>query len=218
MMDAKAVADYLQQHPEFFAEYADLLSEIYVPHPHGGHAIPIAERQIVTLREKNGQLEEKLRELLQFGGENDAISEKLHRSTLALYSATDLETTLGVLYHSLQEDFQVPHVALRLWGRVPEQSYLPELAATSQELRDYAAALGAPYCGPHAPFEARDWFEGAAALTSFAFLPLRTHQTFGLLALGSDDATRFYAGMGTMYLTRLAELASVATARFLPQS
>ncbi|HXX86044.1 MAG TPA: DUF484 family protein [Casimicrobiaceae bacterium] len=216
-MDSKAVAEYLQEHPEFFSEHADVLAQIYVPHPHGGHAIPIAERQIVTLREKNGQLEAKLRELIAFGGENDAISEKLHRSTLALFSATDLETTLGVLYHSLQDDFQVPHVALRLWGRVPEQSYLPELAATSQELRDYAAALGAPYCGASAPFESHEWFEGATTLGSFAFLPLRTHQTFGLLALASDDPARFYAGMGTMYLTRLAELASVAAARFLPQ-
>jgi uncharacterized protein len=216
-MDAKAVAEYLQHNAQFFDEYADVLAEIYVPHPHGGHAIPIAERQIVTLREKNGQIEAKLRELIQFGAENDAISEKLHRSTLALFSATDLETTLGVLYHSLKEDFLVPQVALRLWGKVPEQSYLPELAATSQELRDYAGTLGSPYCGAQAPFESRDWFEGAPALTSFAFLPLRTHQTFGLLALASDDSARFYAGMGTVYLTRLAELASVATARFLPQ-
>jgi uncharacterized protein YigA (DUF484 family) len=216
-MDSKAVAEYLQEHPEFFSEHADLLAQIYVPHPHGGHAIPIAERQIVTLREKNGQLEAKLQELIAFGGENDAISEKLHRSTLALFSATDLETTLGVLYHSLQDDFQVPHVALRLWGRVPEQSYLPELAATSQELRDYAAALGAPYCGESAPFESREWFEGATTLGSFAFLPLRTHQTFGLLGLASDDPARFHTGMGTMYLTRLAELASVAAARYLPQ-
>ncbi len=216
-MDASAVADYLKQHPEFFEDYADLLAEIYVPHPHGGHAIPIAERQIVSLREKNGQLESKLRELIQFGSENDSISEKLHRSTLALFSATDLETTLGVLYQSLQDDFHVPKIAVRLWGKVPEQSYLPELAATTQELRDYAGALGAPYCGAHAPFESRDWFEGAQGLASYAFLPLRTHQTFGLLALASDDPERFHAGMGTMHLTRLSELASVATARFLPQ-
>ena len=116
-MDSKAVADYLQQHPEFFDECADVLSEIYVPHPHGGHAIPIAERQIVTLREKNGQLEAKLREMIQFGSENDAISEKLHRSTLALFSAMDLETTLGVLYHSLVDDFQIPQVALAAVGQ-----------------------------------------------------------------------------------------------------
>ena len=217
-MEANAVADYLKAHPEFFEECADLLAEIYIPHPHGGHAIPIAERQIVTLREKNGQLEAKLRELIQFGGENDAISEKLHRSTLALFAAADLETTLNVLYQSLRDDFQVPQVALRLWGQVPEQSYLPELAATSQELRDHAATLGAPYCGGQVPFDVREWFENATALTSFALLPLRTHQTFGLLALASEDTDRFYSGMGTMYLTRLAELASVTTARFLPQT
>ena len=55
-------------------------------------------------------------------------------------------------------------------------------------------------------------------LQSFAFMPLRTAHTFGLLALGSPDAQRFHAGMGTLYQTRLAELASVATARFLPLS
>lgn len=217
-MDASEVADYLKENPEFFEQYADLLAEIFVPHPHGGRAIPIAERQIVTLREKNAQLETKLQELIQFGTENDATSEKLHRSTLALFAAADLETTLGVLYHSLRDDFRVPEVALRLWGRVPEQSYLPELAAASQELRDYAAGLAEPYCGTQAPFESRDWFDAKATLRSFAFLPLRTHHTFGLLGLASETPGRFYAGMGTIYLTRLAELASVATARFLPQS
>jgi len=215
-MNANDVADYLQQHPEFFAEYADLLAEIYVPHPHGGHAIPIAERQIVTLREKNNELENRLRELIKFGGENDRIAERLHRSTLALFAAPDLETTLAVLHHSLKEDFGVPQVACRLWGRVPEQSYLPELAATTLELREYADQVGAPYCGPQAPFESRDWFERGEAWKSFAFLPLRTAHTFGLIGLASEDPERFYPGMGTVYLTRLAELASVATARYLP--
>jgi uncharacterized protein YigA (DUF484 family) len=43
---------------------------------------------------------------------------------------------------------------------------------------------------------------------------LRTEKTFGLLALASGDARRFHAGIGTVYLLRLAELASVAIARF----
>ena len=215
-MDANAVAIYLKENPKFFEDFADVIADIFVPHPHGGHAIPIAERQIVTLREKNTELENRLREMIRFGGENDLISERLHRSTLALIAAPDLETTLAVLYHSLQEDFGVPHVTSRLWGKVPEQSYLPELAATSQELRDYADQLGAPYCGPVAPFESRDWFDAGDACRSFAFLPLRTAYTFGLLALGDENAERFHSGMGTVYLTRLAELASVATSRYLP--
>ena len=217
-MDAPAVAEYLKQNPEFFEEYADMIAEIFVPHPHGGHAIPIAERQIVTLREKNADLEAKFRELVTYGTENDQISEKVHRSTLALFAAPDLETTLAVLYHSLKEDFGVPQVAARLWGKVPEQSYLHELAATSAEIRHYADQLGQPYCGPVAPFESREWFEDGDILQSFAFLPLRTAQTFGLLALGSSDPERFHPGMGTLYQMRLAELASVATARFLPPS
>ena len=135
-----------------------------------------------------------------------------------MFAAPDLETTLAVLYHSLKEDFAVPQVAARLWGKVPEQSYLPELAATSTEIREYADQLGQPYCGPAAAFESREWFEDGDALQSFAFMPLRTAQTFGLLSLGSPDAQRFNAGMGTLYQTRLAELASVATARFLPLS
>ena len=185
------------------------------PHPHGGHAIPIAERQIVTLREKVQELEAKFKDLVSYGTENDQISEKVHRSTLALFASPDLETTLAVLYHSLKEDFAVPQVAARLWGRVPEQSYLPELAATSSEIRQYADQLGGPYCGPVAAFESREWFDEGDVPQSFASCRC-TAQTFGVLALGSPDSQRFHAGMGTLYQTRLAELASVATARFLP--
>jgi uncharacterized protein YigA (DUF484 family) len=217
-MDVNAVAEYLKQNPRFFEDYADMIAEIFVPHPHGGHAIPIAERQIVTLREKNHELELKLRELIRFGSENELTGEKVHRSTLALFAAPDLETTLAVIYHSLKEDFGIPEVAARLWGKVPEGSYLPELAATSAEVRDYASQLVTSYCGPSPPVESREWFEEGATLLSFASMPLRTTTTFGLLMLGSPDPHRFHAGMGTMFLTRLAELASVAAARFLPLS
>jgi uncharacterized protein YigA (DUF484 family) len=192
-MDANDVAQYLKQNPKFFEDYADVIADIFVPHPHGGHAIPIAERQIVTLREKNAELESRLQEMLRFGGENDLISDRLHRSTLALIAAPDLETTLEVLYHSLKEDFGVPHVSCRLWGKVPEQSYLPELAAISQELRDYADKLGAPYCGPgrrsnRATGSMRD------RTASRFFLPFRTAYAFGFLGLGDENAGRFHSG------------------------
>ena len=66
-MTPDAVVSYLKQHPEFFEEHADFLATIFTPHPHGGRAISISERQILTLRDKNRQLEDKLRELLEFG-------------------------------------------------------------------------------------------------------------------------------------------------------
>jgi uncharacterized protein YigA (DUF484 family) len=39
--------------------------------------------------------------------------------------------------------------------------------------------------------------------------------TIGMIALGSEDHERFYAGMGTIYLERLGEMASAALARVL---
>jgi uncharacterized protein YigA (DUF484 family) len=64
-MRPEDVARYLQDHPEFFEEHGEVLAEIHVPHPHGGGAIPLSERQIVSLREKTRVLEAKLRELVQ---------------------------------------------------------------------------------------------------------------------------------------------------------
>lgn len=216
-MDASAVADYLKKNPAFFEDYADVVAQIFVPHPHGGHAIPIAERQMLALRDRAYELEQKLHELIRHGTENDAIGEKLHRSTLALFAAPDLETTLAVLSHTLKEDFGVPQVAMRLWSDVPPDVQLAEFASTSEGVREYADRLRAPYCGPEAALESHEWFGVEAAPKSFAYLPLRTQTTFGMLALASDDAYRFHAGMGTVYLLRLAELASVAIARFLPR-
>ncbi|HET8585036.1 MAG TPA: DUF484 family protein [Casimicrobiaceae bacterium] len=217
-MDASAVAEYLKQNPAFFEDYADVVAQIFVPHPHGGHAIPIAERQMLALRDKVFDLEQKLRELIRHGADNDLIGEKLHRSTLALFAAPDLETTLAVLSHSLREDFAVPQVAMRLWPAGAIDASLPELTETPREIREYADRLRAPYCGPEPAPQSQDWFGAQSTPQSFACLPLRTEKTFGMLALASDDPRRFHAGMGTVYLLRLAELASVAIARFLPKS
>ena len=42
--------------------------------------------------------------------------------------------------------------------------------------------------------------------------PLRDGDAFGLLALASEDAQRFYPEMGTLYLKRLGELVAAAIA------
>ena len=36
------VADYLKNNPGFFEQYADLMAQIFVPHPHGGRAVSLA--------------------------------------------------------------------------------------------------------------------------------------------------------------------------------
>ena len=214
-MKPEEVAGYLKQHPEFFEDYAEALAEIYIAHPHGGRAISISERQILTLRDRSKQLEGKLREVIQFGEENDAISEKVHRVSLALLAAQDIPGVLNTVYLSLREDFAVPHVALRAW-RGNGQAELPEFGPVSEASREFAASLTHPYCSAHAMVDTAGLFGDAGThLRSFAYLPLRDGETFGLLALASEDAQRFYPEMGTLYLKRLGELIGAALARHL---
>lgn len=217
-MKAEEVVRYLQDNPGFFEDYAELLAQIYLPHPHGGRAIPIAERQILTLREKSRMLEGKLAELIQFGEENDAIGEKMHRLCLALISTGEMQGMLQALHYNLREDFAVPHAAVRVWGPGPGTQTGPEFAPVSDDLRQYAQSLEHPYCGPGANPEVASWFgEAAAQLRSFACVPLRgaSKECFGMLALASEDPVRFYPEMGTLYLKRLGEFASAALQRYL---
>jgi uncharacterized protein YigA (DUF484 family) len=142
-MNSEDVAAYLKEHPEFFEQYAEMMSEINIPHPHGGRTIPISERQILTLREKSKQLESKLREIIQFGEDNDAIGEKMHRITLALLGVKDLTAAIHVTEFNLGEDFSVPHVALRLWRGAGD---LLAFQPVSDATRDFAASLAHPHC------------------------------------------------------------------------
>ncbi len=217
-MKAEEVVRYLQDNPGFFEDYAELLAQIYIPHPHGGRAIPIAERQILTLREKSKMLEGKLSELIEFGEENDAIGEKMHRLCRALLPAGDVQAMLQALYYNLREDFAVPHAALRVWPHGAGVLAGPEFAAVSEELRRYAASLEHPFCGPGANPEVASWFgETVAQLRSYACMPLRDGDKacVGMLALASEDPARFYPEMGTLYLKRLGELLSAALERYL---
>ena len=210
-MNSEDIARYLRAHPQFFDKHPELLESISVPHPHGGRAIPLAERQTVTLREKLKLLEGRLAEL---AGENDAISEKVHRLSVALCGARDFPALAAALYFHLREDFAVPHVALRVWGKSVPADF-DEAQAVDEAQRLHAGAMAAPQCGPAAGNPFVPWFsEAAEHVRSVALVPLGQTTVFGLLALGSEDAKRFYPEMGTLYLRRIGELCAAAvTAR-----
>ena len=213
-MNADDIARYLRTHPQFFDQHPELLETINVPHPYGGRAIPLAERQTVALREKLKALEGRLGELLQFGEENDAISEKVHRLSVALAGARDFPALATSLYFHLREDFAVPHVALRVWGKsVPAdfdeaQPWTRRSATTPAPWARRSAAP--PPATRSCPGSARP----ASTCARWRWCRSARPRVFGLLALGSEDPKRFYPEMGTLYLRRIGELcAAGVTAR-----
>jgi len=201
-MRAEDVAQYLKDNPQFFDTYAEMLSEIAIPHPYGGRTVSLPERQMVTLREKNKGLEKKLHEMLEFAQENDVLQNKVHQFTLALFDTQDLMGLQDIVAGNLREIFSVPHVALHVWKGLPP----------SAEVLAFADEHKQPVCTHHAVHETLNWFgEVAPHLRSFAYLPLRANeQSIGLLVLASEDVQRFYPEMGTVFLQRIAETVSGA--------
>lgn len=213
-MKSEDVARYLHDHPEFFDQYADTLALVTLPDPHTGRAISITEKQLFNLRDKVRTLEAKLVELISFGEENDAISDKVHGLAVALISATEPASVVRALYSHLGGAFAVPHVTLRLWGT--GQGSGNEHEAVSDAIKSFAANLPRPYCGSTNGQESTRWFgEAATHLRSMTQVPLRNTdgECFGLLILASEEPHRFYPELGTLYLERIGDMASAALLR-----
>jgi uncharacterized protein len=216
-MQSNDILAWLRDNPEFFENHATEIAEIYVPNSHGGRAISLTERQLVTLREKNRALEVRMAQLLRFGEENDITSDKLHALTIDLLRAQDLDTITAALRRHIKESFGIDQVAMRLWpiGAANLRDYDVQV---SEDILKLARNLVSPYCGPYVTDEVMGWFGAESGeLKSFAQFALRDgDDPFGLLVLASTDAERFYPDMGTLYLQRLSELISAAILRVLP--
>ncbi|MBL8510724.1 MAG: DUF484 family protein [Betaproteobacteria bacterium] len=218
-MNIDIMAAFLKANPGFFEQHPEVLLNLSVPHPHGGRTVSIPERQLIAAREKVRILETKLAELIEYGVKNDTVSEKLHLLTLSLIGCVSLDQTIDTLYLDLLDNFQVPHVAVRMWNVVlPNQTKpLPELQPLAPELIQFVEAMHEPYCGHHPVYETHLWFgEHAPHLKSYSLTPLKKGgQTFGLLLMASEQAERFHTDMGTLFLTRIGDVAAHVLARQL---
>lgn len=215
-MNSEDVVRYLREHPDFLSMHGEIFAEITVPHPHGGQAITLAERQLHALRDKIRALELKLAELIRFGEENDEIGDKVHRMCLNLLEADAYPDVRHAIVQSLQEDFRVPHVAWRIWNSIETRDG-DDFAEVSEAVRFFAADLRQPYCGAPSNLEVLQWTgEMAPHIRSVAMVPLRREgQAFGLLVLASEEDGRFYPEMGTLYLSRIGDLVASALHRQL---
>lgn len=212
------IATWLTTHPEFFQEYAELLAEIQVPHPHADQSIPLIERQLLLLRDKNRQLANHMRDLLRYGQKNDIIIERMQRLAVDLMRAEDAKTVLKQFYAHIHIDFGISAAEIRLISKKAAQLvpdiYLASPVAEIERMGDKA------YCGSYASDLVLSWFRDAHRLKSFARVALRDSRgkIFGVMALGSDDGKHFSADMATHLLSNIAELLAAAFERTLKQA
>ena len=210
------IADFLASTPDFFERHAELLASVQLSSGHGSRVISLPERQARLLREKIQGLEIQLAEMIRHGQDNLVMAGTLQFWTRRLLQTAQARDLPDALVQGLASDFQVPQAALRLWD--VDEAYAGEgfAAPVSNDIRIFAAALNAPYCGPNTGFEAAGWLPQVSQAESLALVALRAGNdapVSGLLVLASPDAQRFHSGMGTEFLDRLGELAGAALSR-----
>lgn len=220
-MNAQDVAAYLQSNPQFFEDHAELLATVQLTSPHSHRAVSLQERQMEILREKNKGLELKLADLVRHGHENDRTQGRMHAWQMRLLAEADSHALPYAVQDGMQQVFDVPAVALRLWNVGEAFAHMEVAQGASDDLRLFAEGLRAPYCGANSGFEAaklleRDDIESLAMVT--LRVPARSAEegpgpAFGLLVLGSPEPRRFHEGMGTAYLTQIGEVAGAALNR-----
>jgi uncharacterized protein YigA (DUF484 family) len=218
-LDEKSVADYLRANTEFFQNNPSLLADLDIPHS-CGPAVSLVEHQVSVLRDQNNQLKRKLMDLVQVARDNNRLNERMHQMTLGLINTNSLQALLDTLRENLQGEFNADSVTLRLAG-VPDaqarecgvdtfQPNAPEVAHFETFLKS-----SRPQCGRFKPEQLSYLFgDQAQAIESVALIPLGDRCACGLLAIGSQESSRFHPGMGTLFLTHLGELLGLLLAEY----
>ncbi|HEY8266892.1 MAG TPA: DUF484 family protein [Steroidobacteraceae bacterium] len=220
-VDEAAVASYLSATPEFFDRHAQLLAKIRLPDSRGGAStVSLLERQVEVLRERNRQLERKVKDFVDVARENDALGTRVLAMARRLIAAPDRAAAIVAIESALREDFGAGQsvlvlTALRAPEGMPESRFLRVVRADAPELRSFDTlfSAGKPRCGQLRDSQ-REFLFGADAggIGSVALVPLGTKGDLGLLACGSNDSQRFNPTMSTEFLAHIGELIAAALA------
>ena len=215
-LDDDAVAEFLANNRDFFARRPELVPDIDATHTaaDGTTIVPLAERQVAVLRQRNAALRKRMATLLANAQENERTFAAMRGLTLALMDADSAEDLGRAIGRHLVDALDVDHAVCYLQGRVAGDS--PHLAGIRGEpplprLFDHDE----PACSALRAAEYKRLFPAAtpAGPASAALVPLDVPPGAGALALGAEDPERFTSSMGKLFLGFLGDVMSRALRR-----
>ena len=228
MTDDKAslkdvVASYLRKHPDFFDQCPDVLETIEINHD-SGEAASLIERQVEQLRSSNQDLNRQLKRLLQVASENEQLMARLHRLTLDLMTIDSRREFFTQLGNSLLNDFNADILQICLFDQASAAEAgedVMAIEADDPQLEPFRAQLdkNCSVCGRLGESKLEFLFGSKARwVQSTALVPLGDKGSDGMMAIGSSDPSRFYPGMGTLFLDLLADVISTRLSAEQPEA
>ncbi len=216
-LSTKSVEAYLKQHPDFFIGREDLLAQLTLQHD-TGEAVSLVERQVGVLRDRNLEMRNRLRELLDTVRDNNHLFDKTKRLNLDLLDCADLGAVYQKVIESFKKDFHFSLCSLILFTDNAKQ-YSAIRAVSVDEAQEYIASLlkEKPTLGRALREDQLTFLFGDSAkdVGSSAVVPLGGEEPMGVLAIASKDDHHFHSNMDTLFLTYIAEMLTRVITRYL---
>lgn len=222
-LDDEQIATWLAGHPDFFERHPEVLEDMTLHHATGGKAISLIEHQVQRLRDRNHQLQSRLKALLDTARENESRVLHLQDLARALIVARNLGDVFKALETGLKRDFSVDAVYLGLKSDHPRDSGVPGLHYLTEENSVQGAfkeffRQPRPICGPLSERQLGLLFpDESGLLKSAAVMPLGKPVMLGMLVVASREPKRFRPDIGTLFLELIADLVAAAALVHLGQ-
>ena len=229
-MNKDQVAIYLDEHPEFFNEYPELLRKIKgikekdLPiEPMG--TLSFADRIIKRMNDDKENLKTKLEWLFKISRANEKIQDHLYEIERLVLTSTNLNQMVYQLKKEIANRFEIPKVAVCLIqgsdhfmeDRLRERynGDLDEIIKfiSKETVLDWFHGNPRPILrGEIEESDVFGSFSGEEGLVkSEALIPIVAQETLvGVIAFGSPKTSHFHEGLGTDFLERMAEKIAIS--------
>ena len=216
--DEQRVCNYLRENPGFFNHHPELLEGLRLKSVSSGNIISLTERLTEVLRERNQELQERIAQLIEYARNNELLYEKTRQLILELAGVNSLEDINSIILTRLRHDFAVDTSTLYLFGNTEEDYGIAMVSAeeATAAIPDILKSP-APTCGIMRDEELEFLFPGNNAVGSAAIAPLISNKrSIGVLAVGNEDPQHYRSGMGTLFLSTIADMLGRIVPRMLP--
>ena len=203
LLAASVVEDYLQQNPDFFLRYPDILSQLRLPHQQRG-TVSLVERQLELQREKIHLLEEDITRLMSVARQNEHIFIALNALHISIHQANTFSDITGALQQFANSMPQVKYCRLLglEQGKTDLQPYQLLLNRRLQAQGVYLGRLNQEEQQGLFPAQVHS----VALLRIDANPATNSKEPLAILAFGSELDDHFQPEMDVLFLRHLVTL------------
>ncbi len=202
------IIKYLRNHPDFFVEHTDILSELNIPHNTPGkhtsvnNVASLIEHQVAQLRQDNSNLNENLEKSKEAVTHQRKLAKATHDLSLQLMKVESLKALNDLMSKSLRQHYQADQFLFLVFKTPIDSEDCPNIRfhATNSKLAFMFTELfhhNKPLCDS-LQTEHIDALFGTIGETesirSTALIPVQQSDWHGMLVLGSKKQDQYCHG------------------------